>query len=135
MPEGEYTLTARAYDNEGESKTSLSRNITVRVPVAVSGVELFDLGGSIAVGASIQMEALIFPEAANNQNMIYTSDDSSIATVSEDGFFTAVTEGIVNITVTTEDGGFVDSKEIPVLTPSTELNYALNQAVAGRKEK
>ena len=128
-------MTARAYDNEGESKTSLSRNITVRVPVAVSGVELFDLGGSIAVGASIQMEALIFPEAANNQNMIYTSDDSSIATVSEDGFFTAVTEGIVNITVTTEDGGFVDSKEIPVLTPSTELNYALNQAVAGRKEK
>ena len=135
MPEGEYTLTARAYENEGGSKTSMSRNITVRVPVAVSGVELFDLGGPIAVGASIQMEALIFPEAANNQNMINTSDDSSIATVSEDGFFTAVTEGIVNITVTTEDGGFVDSKEIPVLTPSTELNYALNQAVAGRKEK
>ena len=47
VPEGEYTLTARAYDDEGGVKTSLSTKITVLVPVDVTGVELPDIGLSL----------------------------------------------------------------------------------------
>ena len=128
---GDYTLTATAYDNEGGSRTSLSTVITVRDLVAVDGVELVDIYGPIAVGGSIQMETAVSPANATNQNMVFTSEDSSIASITADGFLEAISVGRVAINVTTEEGGFVDTKMIDVMSPSTELNFALNQFVTG----
>ncbi len=127
---GDYTLTAKATDNEGGSKTSLSTNITVRDQVNVTGVELAEVNG-IAVGASTQLEAFVFPADAINQKVVFESEDSSIATVTEDGLLTAISEGIVSVTVTTAEGGFMDSKMIHILTPSTEFNWALWQPIIG----
>jgi len=62
---------------------------------------------------------------------IKKSGDTNIGTVDENGLFTAVTEGEVTITVTTNDGVFVDSKEIQVLAPSSEFNWALGQPATG----
>ena len=131
VEEGEYTVSATAYDNEGGSRTSLSTKFTVQVPVAVTGVEMNALSGPLAVEASIEMEAFISPANSTNPNMVFTSDDPSIATISESGLVTAISEGSVTITVTTVDGGFVDSKIVEVLRPSSELNFALNQATSG----
>ena len=131
VDEGEYALTATAYDNDGGSRTSLSTRITVRDQVDVAGVDLDPLSGPLALGASIQMEALVFPSDAINQNMVFSSEDTSIATISDDGFLTGITEGEVMITVTTEEGAFVDSKLVKVLTPSTDFNWALGQPVSG----
>ncbi len=128
---GIYTITARAYDNEGGSRTSLSTEISVQLSVAVTGVDLNDLNGAIAVGASTQLEAVVSPVEATNLNMVFESDDPSVGTVSEEGIFTAISEGIVTVKVTTEDGGYVDSEVIHVLNPSTEFNWALNQPVVG----
>ena len=130
VPAGNYTLTARATDNEGGSKTSLSTRITVQVPVAVTGVNLAN-DGAIAVGASTQLRAIISPANATNQKMAFASDDPSIATLTEDGFLTALAEGTVTVSVTTDDGGFIDTKMIKVLMPSTEFNWALGQPVEG----
>jgi len=127
---GDYTLTAKATDNEGGSRTSLSSKITVQVPVAVTGVELAELG-ALAVGASTQLTAYISPADATNQKLVFESDDPSIASITNDGIVTAVSEGVVTITVTTDDGGFVDSKLMHILRPSTEFNWALNQPVVG----
>jgi len=131
VAEGDYTLSAKATDNEGGSKTSLSTNITVQVPVDVTGVDLIDISGPIAVNASIQLEASVFPANATNQNLVFESGDTTIATLSESGLLTAIAEGIVRVTVTTDDGGFIDSSMIHVLTPSTEFNWALGQWVGG----
>ncbi len=132
VQEGEYTLTAKATDNEGGSKTSLSTKITVQVPVLVTVVELVDLGGPLAVEASnIQLEAIITPFDATNQNVVFQSSDTNIATVSNSGVLNAVSEGVVLVTVTTIDGDFVDSKEIKVLTPSNETNWALGGPAQG----
>ncbi len=130
VPEGEYTLTARAYDDEGGVKTSLSTKITVLVPVDVTGVELPDIG-AIAVGASVQLKSIITPADATNQNVVFASDDESIATVTESGMLTGLTEGAVTVTVTTENGGFVGSRVVEVLSPSSEFNWALNGPVVG----
>ena len=129
--EGDYILTAKATDNEGGSKTSLSTHITVRVPVDVTGVEMSDTRGPLAVNASTQLEAIVYPVDATNQNMVFESEDSSIATVSESGILTAIAEGQVTINVTTEEGGYVDSKLIEILRPSTEFNWALEQPAVG----
>ena len=129
--EGEYILTAKATDNEGGSKTSLSTYISVGIPVLVTGVDIARVTGPISVGANIQLETFVIPADATNQNYILESNDLSIATVDDSGMLTAVSEGMVTITVTTEDGEFVDSEIIQVLRPSTEMNWALYQPVYG----
>ena len=131
VAEGDYVITAIAYDNEGGSRTSLGRAISVLVPVNVTSVTLNELSGPIAVGASISMEAVLSPSNATNLNMVFESGDTNIGTIDENGVFTAVSEGEVTITVATNDGGFVDSKVIQVLTPSSEFNWALDQPVIG----
>jgi len=128
---GNYILTAKATDNEGGSKTSLSTEITVQIPVDVTGVTLEDINGAIAVGASTQLEAFPIPSNATNQNLMFSSEDTNIATVSDSGLLTAISEGLVAITVTTQEGAFVDTKMIHVLNPSTEFNWALLQPIEG----
>ena len=128
---GEYTLTAKATDNEEGSRTSLSTKITVRDQVDVMGVDMVELNGAIAVGASTQLEAFVTPADAVNQNLVFNSEDEGIATVTIDGVLTAVSEGIVTVTVTTDEGGLVDSEMMQVLSPSSEFNWALNQPLAG----
>ncbi len=128
--EGAYTLTARATDNEGGSKTSLSTKITVADQVDVTGVS-FDNPGPFAVGASAQFEAFVSPSTATNQNYEFESDDASIATITSEGFFTAVSEGTVTIIATSAEGGFTESKEVRVLNLSTKFNWALQQPIEG----
>ena len=131
VPEGEYTLTARAIDNEGGSKTSLSSFVTVREQVNVIGAELTGINGAIAVGANIQLQATVVPADATNQNLVYESSDTGIATVSEEGELTAVGEGDVTITVTSAEGGHVDTEVIEILAPSNEFNWSLDQLAVG----
>ena len=131
VPEGEYTLTARATDNEGGSKTSLSSFVTVREQVNVIGAELTGINGAIAVGANIQLQATVVPADATNQNLVYESSDTGIATVSEEGELTAVGEGDVTITVTSAEGGHVDTEVIEILAPSNEFNWSLDQLAVG----
>ncbi len=129
--EGEYTLTAKATDNEGGAKTSLSTNIRVGIPVEVTGVDLRELTGPISIGAILQLEALVSPGTATNQNVVFESDDASIATVTESGLLSAIAEGEFTITVTTADGGLTDTQTIQVLTPSDDDNLASGKPVAG----
>jgi uncharacterized protein YjdB len=50
--------------------------------------------------------ASVLPTDATNKKVTWTSDDPEIATVDESGLVTGVSAGQVNITCTTEDGGF-----------------------------
>jgi uncharacterized protein YjdB len=127
--EGEYTLSAKATDDEGGARTSLSTGITVSEQVDVTGVNLVESSAAIVVGGTLQLEAAVSPANATNQNVVFVSDDPSIVTVDENGLLTGVSEGIVTITVTTEEGGFTDSGMLYVVVPSTEFNWALNQPV------
>lgn len=52
----------------------------------------------MAVGNKFQLKATITPASATEQNLIYESSDTSIATVDENGMVTAVKPGKVTIT-------------------------------------
>ena len=128
--EGEYTLTAKATDNEGGARTSLSTNITVSPQMNVTGIVLREIGG-IAVGGTAQLEANIIPATATNQNFTFESDDTSIATVNQSGLVSGISSGQVTVTVTTEEGGFTDAIVVNVLDPSNGFNWALFRPVVG----
>ena len=91
----EYDALQRAYGN----------NAAVEEPVAVTGVTLNTGATELTVGQSTLLIATVAPEDATNQNVRWTSSDSTIATVDSDGTVKAVAAGEAIITVTTEDGG------------------------------
>lgn len=84
------------------------------IVLAVTGVKLDKTAITLKVGDSITLIAEIEPDNAGNQDVEWTSDDQSIATVDMDGKVTAVAEGKTKIRVTTLDGAFIAICEVTV---------------------
>ena len=82
--------------------------------VDVTGVSVSPQTATINVPETVQLTATIAPNNATNQNGVWSSSDDTIATVSNTGVVTAVSEGDATITFTTNDGGFTDSATITV---------------------
>lgn len=84
-------------------------------PVAASGITLNKKTTSISLGAAEKLYARVTPENATNKNVIWSSDDMAVATVSASGEVLAMDIGTANITATTEDGGFKSSCQVTVI--------------------
>lgn len=69
----------------------------------VTNVTLNSIETSIAVDSTFNILATITPSSASYKDVIYTSSDSSVATVSLAGVVTAVSEGVTEIVVKTDD--------------------------------
>ena len=68
----------------------------------------------LSVGDTETLIATIYPENATNQTVSWSSSNTAVATIDEDGVITALAEGITTITVTTEDGEFTATCEVAV---------------------
>lgn len=90
--------------------------------VAVTGVSLNQSSISLYSGSTQQLTATITPANATNQNVTWSSSDTSVATVSSSGLVTAVSTGTASITVTTSDGGYMDYCNVSVATASLSVN-------------
>lgn len=90
---------------------------------SVEGIELPDTL-EVKEKFSKQIIPTFIPEYAYNQQVIWTSDDETIATVDENGVVTGVSEGETTITATTVDGGFIDTCQVNVVERIrvTEIN-------------
>jgi uncharacterized protein YjdB len=73
----------------------------------------------IAGGETGTLTATVFPNYATNQNVTWSSSDTSIATVSSAGEVTPIDVGIATITVTTQDGNKTATCEVTVEDAST----------------
>lgn len=80
----------------------------------VTGVSLDNSTASVSVGGTTKLEATVAPEDATNKNVTWSSADEAVATVNNNGTVTGVSEGTVNITVTTVDGGFTATCSVTV---------------------
>lgn len=86
-------------------------------------------------GNSFQLVATITPEDTENSNLIWYSTDETVATVSDDGFVTAVGEGTASIIVETESTGMIDECVINVVSnPSESLCLAYSSTLTLDKE-
>lgn len=66
-------------------------------------------------GETFQLTTEVQPPNASNKNVSYTSSNTSVATVTNDGLVTSVGLGSAKITVTTEDEGFSKQCSINVV--------------------
>lgn len=69
----------------------------------------------IASGGTHQLEAAVLPAIATNNNVVWSSSNTSVATVATDGLVTARGNGSTVITAATEDGGFSTSCTVTVM--------------------
>ncbi len=87
--------------------------------IRVTGVKLDAESIRLEVGKNRKLTATIEPDNAKNKNVTWSTNDSDIATVDDDGNVTAVSKGTTTIMVTTEDGGKVATCEIIVSDSQT----------------
>ena len=73
-----------------------------------------------AAGASAQLTATVAPSNATNKGVYFFSSNPSVATVSESGLVTAVSNGTATITVRTNDGGKTATCTVIVSIPQPE---------------
>jgi len=105
------TTTITVSSNNG--KTAVCEVVVETNIIQVENITL-DENATMKVGETLQLTATIIPSNATNQNIIWASTNTTIATV-ENGNVYAISDGNVTITATTEDGNKVASCDILVL--------------------
>ena len=86
--------------------------------VPVTGVTVSPTTGSINVGETLTLTAIVAPEDATDTSVTWGTSDDGVATVSDSGVVTGVAAGNATITVTTTDGSFTATCAVEV-TAST----------------
>ena len=83
---------------------SVVASCTVTVIQHVSQVVISDEELTLSVGKTYQLEVTVLPSAATDKTVKWTTSDSSVVKVSENGLLTAVGAGTAIITVKSVDG-------------------------------
>ncbi len=119
---GSAMITVAAQDGSG-----IENSCAVTVKQHVESVSLDQTSTLLFVGETQQLTATILPSNASNKNVVWSSSDSAIASVSQSGVVTAHKAGSAQITATTEDGGLTTTCEVTVYTLSqTPTHLALS---------
>ena len=84
------------------------------VRVSVTGISLYKSSHTMAVDKKATMIATVTPSNATRKDVVWSSSNPSVATVSWEGVVTAVAIGTATITATTYDGGFTATCTVTV---------------------
>ena len=95
-----------------------TENVWSVIQTAVSGITLDKTTASVNTGKNISLTAIVTPDTALDKEVIWTSDNTDIATV-ENGVVTGVKAGSAVITATTKDGGYTAQCTVAVTKPYT----------------
>ena len=119
--------------------TTISSDMTIAVtigsvsPISVTGVTISPTTASIEVGNTQQLTATVSPSNATNKSITWSSNNTSVATVSSTGLVTGISAGNATITVTTTDGGYTATCTITVAAVVTYTYKPASTMVVGKK--
>lgn len=87
--------------------------------------------GDFAVGKTSQITAIISPDNATDQTLIWHSSDETIATVSANGVVTALKNGAVSISATAKDKGTITASKVIIISSfgTTTANYVVSTSI------
>lgn len=101
----EYWFYATANNSKGYGDSVIGKFKTLNGDNTVpSEFTIISKNITVKPGTATALSYKILPTAAKNKNVIWSSSDESIATVSNDGVITGIKEGIATITGITEVG-------------------------------
>jgi uncharacterized protein YjdB len=103
--------------------------------IRVTGVSLNKSSIKLEKGSSETLVATVTPSDAENKSVLWSSSNSSVASVDSSGNVTAVGRGSCNITVTTVDGGYTATCAVAVIVyptsvsvEPTEITHIINES-------
>ena len=102
--EGNCWIYCRATDGSGVEAYC---HVIVSTSMPVERIELNRGAVNLEACQTFQLTATIYPTNATNKNVVWTSNDESVASVDENGLVTANGEGFCLITCTATDGSGV----------------------------
>ena len=127
---GDATITAAT--QEGNHTANCYVTVTY---VAVAGVAIYPASAALRAGRTRQLTAQLSPGNATNKNVTWSSDNPGIATVSETGLLTTITQGGATITVKTQEGGYTGFCYVTVsddiLDPDVYVSGQVGMSVTG----
>ena len=139
---GDVTLQDNLEISEGESLTipseaslttngkltvdggTLTGDVTGDVIYKVTGVSLDPNTLTFNVGGEETLTATVAPTNATNKNVTWSSSNSAVATVDQNGNVEAVGAGTANITVTTQDGNKTATCTVTVTARTYNISAA-----------
>ena len=98
--------------------------------VAVTGVTLNQTSASLLAGNTLQLTATVAPAGATNDDVTWSSSNTSRATVDSSGLVTAVSAGSATITVRTADGNYTATCALTITGTVAVSSVSLNKTVA-----
>lgn len=87
--------------------------------VAVTSITLNHDNTDLPLDESFTLEATVTPDNATDKTVTWSTDNESVATVSEDGEVTAISVGTATITATANDGSGVTASCNVTVTPGS----------------
>ena len=92
-------------------------------PISISSITLDTTSEVLtAIGKTVQLTPTVLPNDATNKNVVWSSSNTAVATVSETGLVNAVGSGTATITATAADGsGVTATCEVTVKIPVTSI--------------
>ena len=82
--------------------------------IPVESIVIDKVSANLIIGKNIKLNANVLPTNATNKNIVWRVQNPEIASVEQDGTVTAISEGVTQIVVETEDGIIQNSCEIIV---------------------
>jgi len=126
IKEGTATITATIDGVKATVKVTVTGTSTV----SVTGVNVNKTNLTLKVGAKETITATVNPTNATNKNVSWTSSNTAVVTVDNNGLIAAVGSGTATITVTTADGNKTATIEVKVedaYTAKLKANYTGNK--------
>lgn len=109
-----------AYITAASNYNDVSASCEVTVTTPVTGISISETDIDMYTGDTYTLTAEVSPDIATNKNIIWTSSDNDIASVSG-GVITAKRAGDVTVTAKTEDGGYTAECCVTITVPVTEI--------------
>ena len=132
-----YTFQVNNIDIEGDvtialkNASSTQMNNTIAIDKLIwtgytvfhpSGIELSSNNVLFQIGDTLTLKETVYPSYAIDKNVSWSSSDTSIATVDQNGFVTAVSTGIATISSITEDQNLTATCEVNIAATETFEN-------------
>ena len=129
LKSGNCVITAAAVDGSG---------VTATCPVTVTenpvtSVTLNRSTATLKATETVQLSGSVLPANASNKNLVWTTSDENIATVSESGLVTAVAVGEVTITATSQSTPDISATCRVSVVPTPVASITLSQTSVSLK--
>ncbi len=105
----------------GNNDALLSAKISFPIRVHVSSVSLNETSKTLMAGNTFTLVATVLPSNADIKDVIWTSSNPNVASVSDSGVVTAVSAGTTQITATSVEGGVSASCIVSVQAANTAV--------------